>query len=97
MNLHAPYSSGLHGRVENVFISGFNARSLSLIPTNPATEDPSNNNPSSIIVSTSSGLFKDTATFFGNPCISTNWNLKNFEPCSSTVLTISSILLILAR
>ena len=93
MNLLVPFDSGLHGIVENVLISGFASKSLSLIEANPAIDDPSNNNPSFTISSTSSAFLSGTAMLFGNPCISLNSNFKNFISFSSIVLMIWSNLL----
>ena len=39
INLAVPFDSGLHGIVENVSISGFASKSLSLIEANPATDE----------------------------------------------------------
>ena len=45
--------SKINGIVEKVSISGFASKSLSLIEANPAIEEPSNNNPSFTMSSTS--------------------------------------------
>ena len=80
INLQTPFSSGLQGRVENVFGSGFIIKSLALMSTNPSIDEPSNSNPSLSISSMSPGLASGTAIFFGVPCMSTNCNLTNFVP-----------------
>ena len=90
MNLLVPFDSGLHGIVEKVLISGFASKSLSLIEANPATDDPSNNNPSFTISSMSSAFLRGTAILFGNPCMSDSCNFKNFISFASTVLIIWS-------
>ena len=93
MNLHVPNASGLHGIVEKVLISGFASKSLSLIEASPAMDDPSNNNPSSIMSSTSFAVLSGTAMFFGSPFMSENCSFKNLMSFVSIVLIIWSILL----
>ena len=88
INLAVPFDSGLHGIVENVSISGFASKSLSLIEANPATDDPSNNNPSLTISSTSLAFLRGTAMLFGSPCMSENSNFKNFISFTSIVFII---------
>ena len=88
INLAVPFDSGLHGIVEKVSISGFASKSLSLIEANPAIDDPSNNNPSFTISSTSSAFLRGTAILFGNPCISESSNFKNFISFTSIVFII---------
>ena len=90
INRLVPFDSGLQGIVEKVSTSGFARRSLSLIEANPATDDPSNNNPSFTMSSTSSAFLRGTAILLGNPCISENCNFKNFISFASIVLIIWS-------
>ena len=95
INLHVADSSGLQDSLEYVLISGFKIRSLSLIPTNPAIDDPSNSIPSlnsSLISSPLNGM----TIFFTVPLISTNCKRINLMLssfiCSTTLCIFSSLI-----